>query len=373
MWTAWRRDGQGGGRQGGLVSVSRRGYPSDLTDAQWALIEPLLPEPSTGGRPEKHPRREIVNAILYVVRSGCPWRYLPADLPPWQTVYWYFTACEDSAFFAFRSRAVPDFNRRDTAQHERLLAAAFADGSWRVPELLNRVKAVDDLPPPHRDATEAGVLPPFVHQLGKHRAAKVSEHRPAFTLWLGPQGPYRVPAWIFADLSPTEETQVLEEFMGIPVHPLLIHAAVVFVPLLAILTVAYALIPLVRPHIRWVLGLLALTAPISALLAKLSGDAFFARLRSRDRVTPEFLPKLESHRHFGTLTLYATIVLAILTLALVYFVGPRVAAARAADAAGSTPVVSLVLSALSLVAAAVSLYYVVRTGDSGAKAVWTGS
>jgi transposase len=74
------------------VSVSRRGYPSDLTDAQWALIEPLLPEPSTGGRPEKHPRREIVNAILYVVRSGCPWRYLPADLPPWQTVYWYFTA-----------------------------------------------------------------------------------------------------------------------------------------------------------------------------------------------------------------------------------------------------------------------------------------
>src|SRR5215216_6647817 len=96
MWTAWRRAGQGGGRQGGLVSVSRRGYPSDLTDAQWALIEPLLPEPSTGGRPEKHPRREIVNAILYVVRSGCPWRYLPADLPPWQTVYWYFTAWEET-------------------------------------------------------------------------------------------------------------------------------------------------------------------------------------------------------------------------------------------------------------------------------------
>ena len=119
---------------------------------------------------------------------------LPAcDLPPWQTVYWYFTACEDSAFFAFRSRAVPDFNRRDTAQHKRVLAAAFADGSWRVPELLNRVKAVDDLPPPHRDATEAGVLPPFVHQLGKHRAAKVAEHRPAFTLWLGPQGPHCVP------------------------------------------------------------------------------------------------------------------------------------------------------------------------------------
>ncbi|MBF8189789.1 IS5 family transposase [Nonomuraea sp. K274] len=69
-------------------------YPSDLTDEQWELIEPLLPEPNTGGRPEKHPRREIVNAILYVVRSGCPWRYLPTDLPPWQTVYWYFQQWE---------------------------------------------------------------------------------------------------------------------------------------------------------------------------------------------------------------------------------------------------------------------------------------
>ncbi|MBQ0906754.1 IS5 family transposase [Micromonospora sp. U21] len=75
---------------------ARRGYPSDLTDAQWALIEPLLPEPNTDGRREKHPRREVVNAILYVVRSGCPWRYLPADLPPWQTVYWYFTRWEEA-------------------------------------------------------------------------------------------------------------------------------------------------------------------------------------------------------------------------------------------------------------------------------------
>jgi transposase len=46
------------------------------------LIEPLLPESNTGGHPEKHPRRKIVNAILYVVRSGCPWRYLPPNLPP---------------------------------------------------------------------------------------------------------------------------------------------------------------------------------------------------------------------------------------------------------------------------------------------------
>ena len=96
MWTVCRCDIDGRDRQGVRVPSPRRGYPSDLTDAQWALIADLLPEPSSEGRPEKHPRREIVNAILYVVRSGCPWRYLPTDLPPWQTVYWYFVRWEEA-------------------------------------------------------------------------------------------------------------------------------------------------------------------------------------------------------------------------------------------------------------------------------------
>lgn len=69
-------------------------YPSDLTDAEWELVEPLLPPPGEGGRPEKHPRRAVVDAILYVVRTGCAWRQLPADFPPWQTVYWYFARWE---------------------------------------------------------------------------------------------------------------------------------------------------------------------------------------------------------------------------------------------------------------------------------------
>jgi transposase len=80
------------------VSVGRDGYPSDLTDEQWALIEPLLPAPRTGrkgGRREKHPRRRIVDAILYLARTGCQWRYLPKDFPPWPTVYWYFTWWHD--------------------------------------------------------------------------------------------------------------------------------------------------------------------------------------------------------------------------------------------------------------------------------------
>jgi transposase len=62
-------------------------YPSDLTDAQWEIIEPMLPLIKEPGRPPKHPRRDIVDAIPYVVRTGCSWRQLPADFPPWETMY----------------------------------------------------------------------------------------------------------------------------------------------------------------------------------------------------------------------------------------------------------------------------------------------
>jgi transposase len=68
---------------------SSRGYPSDLTDEQWAVVEPRVPAVRSGGRPGKHPRRRIAEAILYVVRTGCSWRQLPRDFPPWATVFWY--------------------------------------------------------------------------------------------------------------------------------------------------------------------------------------------------------------------------------------------------------------------------------------------
>lgn len=65
----------------------RRAYPTDLSDTQWTLIAPLIPEAEPGGRPRKASRRELVNAILYFLRAGMAWRLLPHDLPPWQTVY----------------------------------------------------------------------------------------------------------------------------------------------------------------------------------------------------------------------------------------------------------------------------------------------
>jgi len=73
----------------------RKPYPSDLTDAQWTLIEPLLPPPPTVGRPRLHGLREIVNAIFYLNRSGCQWDILPHDLPPRSTVYDYFVLWRD--------------------------------------------------------------------------------------------------------------------------------------------------------------------------------------------------------------------------------------------------------------------------------------
>src|SRR5258706_511116 len=68
----------------------RKAYPSDLRDGEWAILEPLVPAVKPGGRPARHSRREIVNAILYVVRGGNQWRAMPHDLPPGQKAFFYF-------------------------------------------------------------------------------------------------------------------------------------------------------------------------------------------------------------------------------------------------------------------------------------------
>jgi transposase len=66
---------------------SRPQYPTDLSDHEWTLIKHLVPEAKPGGRPEAYPKREILNAMFSLLRSGCSWRMLPHDLPPWRIVY----------------------------------------------------------------------------------------------------------------------------------------------------------------------------------------------------------------------------------------------------------------------------------------------
>ena len=70
----------------------RERYPTDLTDRQWQRLAPLIPPVRAGGRPRSRDVREVVDAILYVVRNGIVWRALPHDFPPWRTVYHYFRA-----------------------------------------------------------------------------------------------------------------------------------------------------------------------------------------------------------------------------------------------------------------------------------------
>lgn len=90
------------------VMAARRCYPSDLSDARWALIEPVLTAWRTErrrhalniGRPPEHDLRDIMNAILYVDRTGVQWRYLPHDFPPWETCYGYFAKWQKDGVFA---------------------------------------------------------------------------------------------------------------------------------------------------------------------------------------------------------------------------------------------------------------------------------
>lgn len=70
--------------------MERKRYPTDLTDAEWAILEPLIPAAKPGGRSRSAEMREVMDAISYVLRGGISWRMLPHDLPPWKTVYHYF-------------------------------------------------------------------------------------------------------------------------------------------------------------------------------------------------------------------------------------------------------------------------------------------
>src|SRR5688572_15111629 len=81
------------------ASSARQPYPSDLTDAQWDKLCELLPAPKPGPQETIHDRREIIHAMLYQKRTGCQWRFLPHDFPPWSTVKnYYYQWCGDGTF-----------------------------------------------------------------------------------------------------------------------------------------------------------------------------------------------------------------------------------------------------------------------------------
>ena len=83
-----------------------RPYGTDLSDAAWALVAPLLPPAKAGGRPRTTDLRAVVDAILYLLRTGCQWRMLPRDFPPWSTVHHYFRAWCNAGVWAGLHRAL---------------------------------------------------------------------------------------------------------------------------------------------------------------------------------------------------------------------------------------------------------------------------
>jgi putative transposase len=89
----------------------RSPYPTDLSDAEWNYIEPHMPKPKGHGRPRIHTLREILDAIFYVLRSGCQWRLLPHDFPRWPTVYHYFRTCRIDGTWESVNRALREHLR----------------------------------------------------------------------------------------------------------------------------------------------------------------------------------------------------------------------------------------------------------------------
>jgi putative transposase len=113
-------------------------YPSDLTDEEWNQIKSLVPAPKSGkgkrGRPLKLDRRTLVNAIFYVDRAGCAWRYLPTDFGPWQTVYGYFRQWSQDWTWTFIHDTVRDWLRKSEGRQVAPTAAIIDSQSVKTPD-----------------------------------------------------------------------------------------------------------------------------------------------------------------------------------------------------------------------------------------------
>jgi transposase len=114
--------------------MERQPYPSDLTDEQWEILQQAIPKPKKAGRPPKYPRREIWNAIFYQDRTGCQWRALPHDLPPWNLVWEHFGRWRDSGLIEQVHDALRTQVRVQEGREESPSAAIIDSQSVRTPQ-----------------------------------------------------------------------------------------------------------------------------------------------------------------------------------------------------------------------------------------------
>jgi len=123
--------------------AERKAYPSDLTDAEWEILEPFIPEVSPDATVPTIERREIVNGILYVLRSGCPWRLLPNDLPAWGTVYYYFRVWRIAGIWDQALSALRKQMRRKQGRDEEPSAAVIDSQSIKTSAVRGPEKGFD--------------------------------------------------------------------------------------------------------------------------------------------------------------------------------------------------------------------------------------
>src|SRR5215475_9965930 len=130
-------------KNGAEEMTDRKAYPSDLTDAEWEILEPLIPAISEEAAHIKYTRREIVNGILYVLRSGCPWRLMPHDLPAWGTVYDYFRQWQRQGVWDQVLEALYKQKRKKQGRDEEPSAAVIDSQSIKTSAVRGPEKGFD--------------------------------------------------------------------------------------------------------------------------------------------------------------------------------------------------------------------------------------
>ena len=117
--------------------MTRTTYSTDLTDAQWDKLLPYLPPPSPVGRPRKWEMRAIINAIFYIVKSGCQWRMLPQPMPPWQTVYSHFRKWKINGTWLMIHQSLHEQTRCDIGKAPSPTVAIIDSQSVKTTELAH--------------------------------------------------------------------------------------------------------------------------------------------------------------------------------------------------------------------------------------------
>ncbi len=115
--------------------MERKAYPSDVSDEQWALIEPMLPRVLPWGRPRTYSYREIVNGLFYLAKTGCQWRALPHDLPPWSLLCYYFSIWKKSGLWQRIHDTLVKQSRRGAGREEDPSAAILDSQSVKTTEM----------------------------------------------------------------------------------------------------------------------------------------------------------------------------------------------------------------------------------------------